>query len=259
MRPGWETGLFRGSLNAMRDGGPPSYVPSALADKFCGHVLASAVGMALYRRERTGRGQEVHVPMLETMLAFNLTEHLWGGLLDDPSLGLGYGRMFTPYRRPFRTSDGYLCLMANSDEQWQRLLATLGRPDLAADPRFARLAQRSVNIGALYAAVEDVMRTATTAEWQARFDAADVPNGPVRTLADLLADDYLAQTNFFQRMTHPSEGRVVMTAVPVAFSEAPGAVRRLPPRLGEHTREVLREAGLSEAEIGEAGGDAPAG
>lgn len=237
------------ALNAMRDGGEPRYVPSAIADKFCGHVLASAVAMALYRRERTGRGQEVHVPMLETMISFNLAEHLWGGVLDDPSLGLGYGRMFTPYRRPFPTSDGHLCLMANSDDQWQRLLAALGRPDLAEDSRFARLAQRAVNIGALYAIVEEVMRTRSTAEWQARLDAADVPNGPVHGLADLLEDDYLAETGFFRRVEHPSEGRMLVTAVPVDFSESPGAVRLLPPRLGEHTEKVLREAGLSEAEI----------
>lgn len=185
------------ALNAMRDGGEPRYVPSAIADKFCGHVLASAVAMALYRRERTGRGQEVHVPMLETMISFKFVEHLWGGALDDPSLGLGYGRMFTPYRRPFPTSDGHLCLMANSDDQWQRLLAALGRPDLAKDPSFAHLAQRAANIGALYAIVEDVMRTCSTAEWQARLDAADVPNEPVRGLADLLEDDYLVETGFF--------------------------------------------------------------
>jgi len=207
------------ALNAMRDGGEPRYVPSAIADKFCGHVLASAVAMALYRRERTGLGQEVHVPMLETMVSFNLAEHLWGGVLDDPSLGLGYGRMFTPYRRPFRTNDGYLCMMANSDDQWQRLLSALGRPDLAEDPRFARLAQRAVNIGALYAIVEEVMRTRSTDEWQARLDAADVPNGPVHGLADLLEDDYLAETGFFRRVEHPSEGRMLVTAVPVDFSE----------------------------------------
>lgn len=248
------------AINAMRDGGEPSYVPSAIADKFCGHVLASAVAMALYRRERTGKGQEVHVPMLETMISFNLAEHLWGGVLDDPALGLGYGRMFTPYRRPFPTSDGHLCLMANSDDQWQRLLAALERPDLAADPRFARLAQRADNIGALYAVVEAVMRTRSTAEWQARLDAADVPNGPVLSLAGLLEDEYLGETGFFQRVEHPSEGRMLVTAVPVEFSEAPGAVRRLPPRLGEHTAEVLREAGLTEAEIMElAAGGAAAG
>jgi len=237
------------ALNAMRDGGEPRYVPSALADKLFGHVLASAVAMALYRRKRTGRGQEVHVPMLETMISFNLAEHLWGGVLDDPSLGLGYGRMLTPYRRPFPTSDGHLCLMANSDDQWQRLLAALGRSDLAEDPRFAHLAQRAANIGALYAIVEDVMRTRSTAEWQARLDAADVPNGPVRSRRPAGGRLPRRDRLFFRRVEHPSEGRMMVTAVPMDFSESPGAVRLLPPRLSEHTEEVLHEAGLSEAEI----------
>jgi crotonobetainyl-CoA:carnitine CoA-transferase CaiB-like acyl-CoA transferase len=235
-------------MHARRDG-EPRYVPMVIADKFCGHALASAIGMALYRRERTGLGQEVHVPMTETMLNFNLIEHLWGATLNEPEQGMGYIRMLTPFRRPYATQDGHICLLANTDDQWRRLFAAIERPELAQDPRFARLVDRALNLPALYSLVEEAMATRGTAEWIRRLDAADIPNGPVVTLEGLLENAYLRDTGYFQRVDHPTEGEMITTAVPVEFSESPGSVRRLAPRLGEHTEEVLREAGLSEAEI----------
>ena len=235
-------------LHAQRDGAP-RFVPMVLADKFCGYVLASAIGMALFRRERTARGQEVHVPMLEAMLNLNLVEHLSWGSFAEPERGLGYNRMLTPYRRPYPTKDGHICLLANTDEQWARLFAAIGRPEMADDPRFARLVDRSRNVQELYAMLDGSMPARTTGEWQQRLDAADVPNGPVNSLKDLFTDPYLRETGFFQPMQHPSEGAMLTPAVPVAFSESPGEIRRLAPRLGEHTEEVLAAAGLSPAEI----------
>lgn len=235
-------------MHARRDG-EPRYVPMVIADKFCGHALASAIGMALYRRERTGRGQEVHVPMTETMLNFNLIEHLWGAVLNEPEQGLGYIRMLTPFRRPYATQDGHICLLANTDDQWRRLFGAIGQPELAEDPRFARLVDRALHLPALYALVEEAMATATTEEWIRRLDEADIPNGPVLRLDRMLDDPYLAETGYFQRVEHPTEGPMITTAVPVEFSESPGAVRRLAPRLGEHTEEVLREAGFSPSEV----------
>src|SRR3989441_12523063 len=90
-----------------------------------GHVLAGAIGMALYARERSGRGQEVHVPMMETMAAFNLVDHLWHGVFGEPEKGLGYPRMLTPYRRPYATGDGHVCLLATTDRQWRNLFAAI--------------------------------------------------------------------------------------------------------------------------------------
>ncbi len=232
-----------------RNHGEPRYFPTVIADKHCGYVLASAVSMALLWRERTGRGQEVHVPMLESMVTFNMLEHLWGGVLDDPAHGLGYSRMFTPHRRPYRTSDGYICLLANTDEQWRRMFDVIGRPDMANDPRFAKVNARSQNIDTLYGVLSERMEQETTAEWRRRLDAADIPNGPVQDFNDLLEDPYFKETSFFQRTTHPTEGKFMTTSIPVAFSESAGSIRRLAPRLGEHTREVLEGCGLASAEI----------
>jgi crotonobetainyl-CoA:carnitine CoA-transferase CaiB-like acyl-CoA transferase len=231
-------------------GGEPRYVPMAISDKICGYVLASAIGMALFHRERTGEGQEVHVPMLETMVAFNLADHFWHGVLAEPEKGLGYPRMLTEHHRPFPTKDGHICILATTDLQSRHLFEAIDRPELADDQRFSTLTRRTDNIGELYEIVIERMRRRTTAEWRERLDRFDVPNGVVTDLEGLLADPYLAETGFFEQVEHPSEGRMLTTAVPVLLSGSPGNSFRLPPpRLGEHTRDVFGELGYSDAEI----------
>src|SRR5439155_3068785 len=187
-----ESGLA--AINAAATGaeaGAPRYVPMAMCDKICGHVLAGAVAMALFARERTGRGQEVHVPMMETMAAFNLVDHLWHGVLAEPEKGLGYPRMLTEHRRPFPTKDGHICILATPDAQSRHLFESIDCAELADDERFSTLARRTDNIGELYEIVIERMRRHTTAEWRERLDAFDVPNGVVTDLEGLLADPYL--------------------------------------------------------------------
>jgi len=236
------------SLNAGPDGAP-RYFPTVVVDKLTGSTLASMIGMALFHRERTGEGQEVHVPMLETILSFALIEHLWWGTLGEPEKGLGYPRMLTPHRRPYQTKDGYISVIAVSNAQWGKLFDAMGVGHLINDPRFNTLEARSDNVDALYATLTEGMKTRTTAAWLEELRPADIPCGPANRLEDLFTDEYLKETNFFEEADHPTEGRVVVPAIPARFSKSQPSVRSLWPALGQHNREILREAGCSEAEI----------
>jgi crotonobetainyl-CoA:carnitine CoA-transferase CaiB-like acyl-CoA transferase len=212
-------------------------------------VLASSIAMALYHREKSGHGQALHVPMLETMLSFLLPEHLWGQSINRPELGIGYSRMLTPHRRPFATLDGHICLIAVTDDQYARLLPLLGKPELVADPRFASVASRADNVEIVYGTIAAAMKARSTADWLALLATADLPHGPANTLEELMTDDYLREGGFFQQIDHPSEGMMTTLAIPVAYDGSPATIRRGPPRLGEHTAEVLSEAGFSATEI----------
>ena len=238
------------SLNGAATGADgPRYVPSVMADKISGHTLATAITMALFARERSGVGQALHVPMLDTMLAFLLPEHLWGKTIDDGVAGLGYPRLMTPHRRPYATKDGYLCIIAATDDQWQRLFTLLGRPELIHDPRFADLVARTTHIDALYGVVAEMLPTRTTAEWLVELAKADLPHGPAHTLESLFDDPYLREVNAFPRFQHPTEGEITMIAPPVDFAGTPLEIRTGAPGLGAHSAEILREAGLSDTEL----------
>jgi crotonobetainyl-CoA:carnitine CoA-transferase CaiB-like acyl-CoA transferase len=234
----------------LRSVGQARYLPTVLVDKFCGYMLASAVSMALYARERTGVGQLVRVPMLETIVAFNLQEHLWGGVFDPPmGSGVGYVRLLSEHRRPYETRDGHICVLAVNDEQWRRLLPTIGRPELVTDPRFSTVDGRMKNIDYVYGVVSDQMKTQATADWHRLLDAIDIPNGAMARFEDMLNDAYLNETGFFHRYEHPSEGPMLTPCVPTQFSATPGGIHRHPPRLGEHNAEVFAGYGYSAQEI----------
>jgi crotonobetainyl-CoA:carnitine CoA-transferase CaiB-like acyl-CoA transferase len=241
-----ESGLA--ALNAGPDG-EPRYLPMVVCDKLSGHVLASSVGMALFARERTGQGQEIHVPMLETMVAFNMVDHLWHGVFGEPEKGLGYPRMLTPWRRPYATADGHICLLATTNRQWRNLFGAIDCPELAEDPRFCSIPARTANIDALYTILGERMRTRSTAEWRARLDAADVPNGIVNDMQAVVADPGLNDSGFFHRYEHPTEGPCVTMRHPVEFSATPAGFRLPPPCLGEHSEALLSELGYSKEEI----------
>jgi crotonobetainyl-CoA:carnitine CoA-transferase CaiB-like acyl-CoA transferase len=230
-------------------GGEARFVPTLVGDKTVGLTMVYAVMAALLQRVRTGEGQAVEVPMLETMTAFVMAEHM-GGLTFDPPMGPpGYSRMLAPDRRPHRTADGHICILPYSDRHWRDFFSIAGRPELADDPRLADAQSRSSHVADLYALIAECVRGEPTGYWLAKLKSVDIPCGPVNQLAELADDEQLAAVDFFPLTDHPSEGRIRMVRPPMRFSDADCALRRHAPRLGEHSREILREAGLGTREV----------
>ncbi|MFQ6018601.1 MAG: CaiB/BaiF CoA transferase family protein [Kiloniellaceae bacterium] len=227
----------------------PRYVTSAIADKTVALFVVYAISMALFHRERTGAGQAIEVPMFESMVAFAMVEHLFGQTFEPPLSAAGYPRTLSPSRRPYATKDGHIGVLPFTDRQWSNLVELAGRPELAADSRFASISKRLENIDALCAELTPILATRTTAEWLALLDAAHVPAMTVNGPEDLPHDPHLEAVEFWRLMDHESEGMVRMTDVPVGMSRSPGDIRRLAPRLGQHSVEILKEAGLSASEI----------
>ena len=236
-------------LAATAGADSPRYVPVTLVDRSVGLHIVNAVCAALYRREKSGRGQRVDVPMFESMLQTVLGEHL-GGFTYLPQTGEpGYGRMLAKERRPYETKDGYVCVLVYNDKQWRAFFGLIGRPELLSDARFATQEARSRDFEGAYALVASEMRKRSTAEWIAALESVDIPVQRMNSLADIVADPHLEAIGYFRPVEHPSEGRIRSMAVPSEWSESPPAYRRHAPRLGEHTREVLREAGFADAAI----------
>lgn len=229
----------------------PGYTPTTLSDRVTGLHAVYAVTAALYARSRTGEGQAIVVPMFEAMTQFILGDHLAGLTFDPPQGPPGYARLLTPHRKPYATQDGTLCVLIYNDKHWRSFFAAIGETEgLGRDPRFATHSARAAHIDEVYAEVARLMRTRTTAEWQALLDAADVPNMPANSPADLLNNAQLRATGFLQEREHPSEGRLHVLAHPTRWSATPPSREMAPaPQLGEHTREVLREAGYAPERI----------
>lgn len=231
-------------------GGEVRYLPTIVADKTTALFAAQSIVAALFHRERTGEGQAVDVPMFEVMAGWVSVEHLWGRSWEPPHGPAGYPRVLSPDRRPYRTSDGqYLSILPYMDAHWRSFCERAGEPRLAEDGRFATLAARARNIDACYAEIAAIIARRPLQDWLETFDHSGVPVVRVNAVDDLPADPHLTATGFWQQHEHPSEGLLRMPSPPAEFGATPASIRRLPPLLGEHSRAVLREAGLDETQV----------
>tara|TARA_R110000824_G_C15190450_1_gene674680 strand:- start:140 stop:1420 length:1281 start_codon:yes stop_codon:yes gene_type:complete len=256
-----QAGSGAADLLGRMDGDPkPRYIPTIMADKVSGLFMVQAVTAALFHKERTGEGQFVEVPMLEAVTSFVLAEHFYDHVYDPPTGQWTYGRITNPDRRPYRTKDGHIGLLPYSDKQWEQFFELAGRlDDYINDPRFNNYKARTIHIRELYAMIEETTETKTTEEWLALLKPLSIPAVKMNRLDDLQDDPHLKAVDFFMRFDHPHAGPYFALKPPVRFMASPSSIRRHPPRLGEQTAEVLREAGMSEAEILALAGDAAKG
>lgn len=233
-------------------GGEPRYMPVSLADRVTGLHLSYAVTAALYQRERTGLGTQVEVPMFECVAHFVLADHLAGETFVPPLGKAGYDRLLSENRRPYKTSDGHLCVLIYNDAHWQRFLGAIGQAErFTEDARFSSQSARSRHIHEIYGFVGEVMSTRSTGEWIELLDKLDIPNQVPATLDDLLEDPHLRATGLIGEEVHPSEGRQRTLGVPTVWPDASAAQLRPAPLLGEHGLDVLRAAGFDDARIRE--------
>jgi crotonobetainyl-CoA:carnitine CoA-transferase CaiB-like acyl-CoA transferase len=221
-----------------RQTGEMLYFPTITADKTTGLIAAMAILAALTGRAGSGRGSIVEVPMFECMAGYNLVEHLYGRLFAPPRGDTGYPRVLSPYRRPYRTRDSYICMMPYTDAQWRAFFKEAGASDAAADPRFASMASRTVHIDALYALAAELVAQKDSAYWLEACERIGVPASPVLSLDELIDDPHLNAVGFFSTLHDPALGAIHMPGVPILFDGERPPVN-MPPRLGEHNREIL--------------------
>lgn len=229
--------------------GEPRFVPSVIADKVSAVHAAYAVLAALLQRGVTGRGQDVVISMMEAMVSFNTVEHLWGAAFEPPLAPMGYVPVSQASRRPFATRDGHICVLPYTDEHWARFCGVVGDEALTNDERYRTHGARQTDLAGFYAEIGRRVAQRSTDEWVEVLTAADVPFSRVNTLQQLLDEPHLKSSGFWRLMEHPSEGTI---RYPSPFMEIASMDERVPrhaPGLGEHTREVLAELGLADAEI----------
>jgi crotonobetainyl-CoA:carnitine CoA-transferase CaiB-like acyl-CoA transferase len=230
-------------------GMPPAKSSVPVGDLGAGLFAAYAVLSAVQGRDRSGEGQYVDVSLFESALSLSIWEvaEYWGTQKVPSPIGSA-NRMSAPYQA-FRASDRHFVFGAANQKLWTALCSVLERPDLMEDPRFATNTDRLANRAALEAMLEPILATRTADEWIEALLAAGVPAAPILTYDEALVSDQAKARNMVMEMEHPVEGTIRQLGFPVKLHGTPQQLRRPPPLLGQHTEEIMREAGCEPAAI----------
>jgi crotonobetainyl-CoA:carnitine CoA-transferase CaiB-like acyl-CoA transferase len=230
-------------------GGPPVKSGTSIADINAGIFAALGIVSALLARATTGRGQVVETSLMEAAIQqtyWQAAIYFATGLNPGPS---GSAHILTAPYQAFPTADGWINLGGANQSNWERIVKAIGRPELAADPRFRTNGDRMRNLAALTPLIAERLKSRPSADWIREFEAAGVPVGPVNRIGDMLADPQVAAREMVVEVEHPRAGTTKALGLPIKFSDTPGKVERPAPLLGEHTREVLQGLGYSALEI----------
>ena len=236
------------SIQGGADDDRPRLVRTILPDKLTAFAAAQAITAALLTKVKTGQGQHVRLSMLDTLVSF-----MWASDMGAHTFVEDAEAQETAASKIdliYDTADGYVSVAVNTDREWEALTRALDHPEWLEDPRFSTPALRSLNINVRLELIQEVLLKRTTEEWMSQFELERVPCAPVLTRAEMLRHPQLKSNKMIVEYDHPSAGRIRQARSPAQFSETPSELRFGAPLLGQHTDEVLLEAGFDEGSIG---------
>ena len=236
-----------GTFNA-RDG-EPHIVPTVMADKSIGLLASTGLLAAYIKKLKTGEGSYLEVSMFEGMVGYTLIEHHFGETFIPPMDQIGYPRALSENRKPYKSKDGYISILPYTNQQWLNFFTIIDRKDLIGDDRFSSIKSRSKDINTLYNLVRKSVTKKTNREWVDLLKKAEIPFGVVNNLENLRDDPHLKELGFFRKYSHPSEGKLEVPDSAFRFNRESLPVRLHQPKLGEQSREILKEAGFNIEEI----------
>ncbi len=237
------------SITGEGPGRPPVKVGAPVTDITAGILAALGVVAAVNQRHRSGRGQKVDTSLFEAGIVHTYWQSAIALATGEAPGPMGSAHPLNAPYQAFATADGWITVGAANQRNWQRLLEAIEAPDLAADPRFADNAGRMAHLAALEEALAPYFKRRASADWLARLEAAGVPAGPVLDVAQMHRDPQARARDMLVTVDHGRLGPLETLGLPIKLSETPGGVARAAPLLGEHSREVLVEAGYGAEEI----------
>ncbi len=227
----------------------PIFVPSVVADKTIGLLASTALLSAYIKFLKTGEGSCVEISMFEGMASYTLLEHQYGQIFLPSKDTIGYPRLLSKSRKPYKTQDGYICIMPYTDKQWFKFFEIINKKELKNDRRFSTIKARSKVINILYKKVEKSVRKQTNEKLCRILKKNDIPHGVLNTLDNLKNDKHLKKVKFFRKIKHPSEGDLLIPDTGIKINNKSLPIRKHQPSLGENSVEILKEIGYDDLEI----------